>query len=659
MKQSRRYAKMALGVAFVLLLLGVVACRPAPAVTPSTPTPMAPPAPAATPTPTLPPLATPTPVPTPVLATPTPVPTPTPVAAPLTWLERYMKAPGYKPEWGQPRKGGIFRYGGSHVLLGHDPAYGHSFNGPQFLPTYNRLVRFVPWQGNTGAVEGDLAETWEISPDGLKVTFKLRKGVKFQNNPNLPAKIRDLVSGDEFTCEDAEATMKWLLFPPKEIALLHTGPRSALLAGYKGSSCPDGPKGYTFVVELKEPRANIITAFAGGRGVYFMDKDFIDWLYAECPDCLDKTDPKNFLLGTGTGPFVPVEYQHQVVSKTRRNPTYFREGLPLLDGMDMFVITDFTTRFTALVTGQVHYFGEGSASLLPGQVEEITKRFSDRFVVQPTLHTWGKGIVLNLKRKPLDDKRVTKALFLSLDFDEWVTFNTIAGKIVGVYHPTNWMPPQTIWALPDQELMSYPGWRRPKAPDIAEANRLLDEAGYRKGPDGIRFKISCMAQSSQMYIDGCLFVKDQWKKNLGIEVVMDVVESAVERERYLSENYDMHYGSKQVTDWGDPDNFYMQMLVRETASKYYQNTGSFDRDPQLAEELERMALQQSRELDPAKRREIVHTIERKLATEAYWNIPFPWSMIFPAWSKDVRGWNMGPFPSQTKDSQWELVWLAR
>ena len=87
----------------------------------------------------------------------TAVPTPVQKAAEQTWMDLYMSGPGYNPEWGEPKKGGIFRYGASHKLAGHDPNYGHSFEGPQFLPTYNALLRYDPWLGLGGQIEGDLA----------------------------------------------------------------------------------------------------------------------------------------------------------------------------------------------------------------------------------------------------------------------------------------------------------------------------------------------------------------------------------------------------------------------------------------------------------------------------------------------------------------------
>ena len=117
------------------------------------------------------------------LAPPTPVPTPAAMAT-SDWVSEYLSSAGYKPEWGEPVYGGILRYGANLKLNGHDPNYGHTYEGPQFLPTYNSLIKFDPWQGLTGPILPDLATTWDISGDGTVVTFQLREGVRFQDNPN-------------------------------------------------------------------------------------------------------------------------------------------------------------------------------------------------------------------------------------------------------------------------------------------------------------------------------------------------------------------------------------------------------------------------------------------------------------------------------------------
>lgn len=398
-----------------------------------------------------------------------------------------------------------------------------------------------------------------------------------------------------------------------------------------------------------------------------MPKALMDWWTAECPDCWDKTTDETYLYGTGTGAFMPVDRVQDVGTKIRANPDYWREGLPFLEGVDHIEIEDSTTRFTALITGQIDYYGEGSASLLPGQVGQVLERYADEIHLEPVLHLWGKGLQFNMHRPPFDDERVRYAIHLAIDRDDWVEFNRIQGggqDVVGVLRPTNWMPPGTVWALPDEELYAMPGFRNgpgEKDEDIAEANRLLDEAGLTGSP---RFTAGCMATGSvQINIDGCVFFKDQLKKNLDIELNVELVESAVERERGqtphgVPPDYDTHYGSKARTDVADPSDFYNLMLVPDAESYYHRGTGRFQVDAERAQRLLDMSNAQAVELDPEKRREIVHDIERELVTAAYM-IPMPWSIIWPAWHNDVRGWRMFNHPSQIKWSGWERMWLAR
>ena len=67
----------------------------------------------------------------PVLTPPTPVPTPAPMAMESDWVAQYLSSAGYRPEWGQPVRGGIVRYGANLKLNGHDPNIGHTYEGPR------------------------------------------------------------------------------------------------------------------------------------------------------------------------------------------------------------------------------------------------------------------------------------------------------------------------------------------------------------------------------------------------------------------------------------------------------------------------------------------------------------------------------------------------
>ena len=143
--------------------------------------------------------------------------------------------------------------------------------------------------------------------------------------------------------------------------------------------------------------------------------------------------------------------------------------------MDVYhnvVIKDAGTRFVALSTGRIHYMGEGSYSMRPGQAEQAIRDFSDSIVINNQLNNWAREVHFGA-RPPWDDVRVRKAMSLALNRDGWVEFYRIPqyeGGRLG-----HLMAPGTFYAPTDEELKTWPGYRQPKDEDIAEANRLMDE----------------------------------------------------------------------------------------------------------------------------------------------------------------------------------------
>ena len=84
------------------------------------------------------------------------------------------------------------------------------------------------------------------------------------------------------------------------------------------------------------------------------------------------------------------------------------------------------------------------------------------------------------------------------------------------------------------EIYALPGYRQPKADDIAEAQRLLKEAGYENG-----FEATCMTRTSQNYMDVCLFGMQQWKDHLGVEIKSRFLESAASTAASRACDYDI------------------------------------------------------------------------------------------------------------------------
>ena len=603
----------------------------------------------------------------------TAVPVETVDEVPATWIDRYLESPGYKAEWGEPSTGGIFKYGASHDGYRFVPGTGHGYRGDEVMTTMNALFRTDPWVG-LGTIEGDLVDTWEVSADGLTLTMKLREGVKFQDNPHVPESFNGgLIRGDEYTCEDARASFEFQMAPYKWTNHYTRHPiYFANIKGYDGKaahqseedasyphgtisglSCPDGPLGYTFKMEFAYALGKTMNLLSAGRALaHTADKDWLAWYNDSKVDMYYAGSPENYVWLNGTGAFMATEYQPDIVAKVRRNPNYFREGLPLLDGIDFIVIKDFTTRFTSLVTGQTHFFGEGSSSLLPGQVEQVERDFSDRVTIEPIMHSWGRAGNFNASNM-FKDPRARHAVHIALDRDEWIWFRK-AGSYEGTqltYH----QPPGSYWATPGEELATWAGYRQPKDADIAEANRLMDEVWGA----GERPNARCMSTNVQNNTDGCLFVIDQLKKSVGMNVSLESVESAVSSERTKSLNFDMTIGSSLYTEVRDPDDVYPTRFVPEymSSTSVPLSEGWIENTPDLHAHIVDQADKISKELDPVARQAMVWALEKKLAHEVNAYLILGWTNIFPAWGSQVGGWTSSNHYSQLKWAMWERVWL--
>ena len=132
------------------------------------------------------------PTPVPPTATPKPAPTATPVPAPTATLApgataapaptatevpeidlSYPSAaslldhPNYDPEWGEPIYGGVIKYRTVWPQTSNCAACNSTYRHLYVQPQYNTLVRYDPWGGFEAGVHPDLAESWEISEDGL------------------------------------------------------------------------------------------------------------------------------------------------------------------------------------------------------------------------------------------------------------------------------------------------------------------------------------------------------------------------------------------------------------------------------------------------------------------------------------------------------------
>lgn len=287
---------------------------------------------------------------------------------------------------------------------------------------FNGLSRIDPDM----TVKPDLAESWKASDDLKTWVFKLREGVKFHHGRTLDS-------------EDVVATVKRILDPA-------TGSRArsnlTMIEGVEAT----GPLEVTFKLSL--PYAGFADIFAD-RQLRIVAKDKIGEL---------STHP------IGTGPFMFKSWSPGDRMEMVKNPDYFEKGLPKLDGVTMRIIPEAAARIAALESGSIDILWN-----LPYEsVDKFKTHATIRLDSVPT-PTWD-AVILNNERPPFSDPRVRKALALTIDKSALVEL-ALFGQGAPTFSP---LPPSHPYF--NTELKFNP-------PDIAQARKLMAEAGFPNGFD--------------------------------------------------------------------------------------------------------------------------------------------------------------------------------
>mgnify|MGYP001613898430 CR=1 FL=1 len=337
----------------------------------------------------------------------------------------------------------------------------------------------------------------------------------------------------------------------------------------------------------------------------------------------------------GTGPFVFQEYVNGVSVEWARNKDYFVPGRPYLDGMKLFIMPDSSARHAAFKTGKIHVTDLLGDGMLSSDVSAV-KRMRPEAVVQKGLTFNHPNLGLNTKRKPFDDPRVRKAIFLATDRQAGnQVIQQGEGFIGGLF------PPASYWALPQEELLKMPGYRQPKDQDIAEAKRLMAEAGYPNG-----FKTTLLARPGKINEDTAVFFEDQLRR-LGIEAQILPREVGAFVAAMNARNFDtFEWAQAILTD--DPDQVFGEFYVSKGFRNYEQH---------VIPGLDELFARQTRELDPAKRKEIVLQMQRMVLEDPA-KVVAVWPSLFVLFAPEVKDYKVSPRGVQN-NSKFQDVWLAQ
>jgi peptide/nickel transport system substrate-binding protein len=346
---------------------------------------------------------------------------------------------------GEVVKGGILRVGTTGEIDSINPFV--AFNSESyeaFVIEYPLLVQYSPdfeW-------EGDWAESWETSEDGLTWTFALKPG--------------EWSDGTPLTAEDAVWTGETVLKYAK-------GPTSLLAPFVAHVKSLEAPDPQTLVITYEQPVGNVLPQL---QQFFILPKHIWEQHVGTDGKGLKQFNPQDELPVVGAGPFVITQFEKKGTTIFEKNPGFYgTEANVDAVGYQHFENED--ALLTSFQAGELDFLEE----IPPNAVETLES--NDDLVVSKVDSTDTKNFIFNSNPKKKEHRellepQVREAFEYAINRDEiaevvWRGDATPVASIVA---------PQTgMWMNPEIVPLPY---------DPDEGNRILDELGYAPGSDGIR-----------------------------------------------------------------------------------------------------------------------------------------------------------------------------
>lgn len=408
-------------------------------------------------------------------------------------------------------------------------------------------------------VKPGVAEKWEISDDGLVYTFHLRANARWSN-------------GDPITAEDFVESYHRMLTPKFAAAysymLWHVAGAEDFNKGKLKDFSQTGFKAldpHTLQLTLRHRTpfllhamnheswlpvpVSVIKKFDG------MERQSTPW-----------TRPENFV---GNGPYVLKSWRPNQMIVAERSPTYWDREHVKIDEIDFYPVELADTEERMFRAGQLDITYEAPLS----KISVYRREHPDQIRMDPY-----NGVYFyrfNVQRKPFDDVRVRRAFALAIDRERIVRDVTRGGEL-----PAYSVVPPNVNGYTSQNTFHE---------DIAEAQRLLAEAGY---PGGRGFpKVELLNNPLEKHEVIAEALQQMWRKNLGVEIAIHTEEWKVymdsqhtrnfqfQRAGWIGDYVDPHAfldlwetnGGNNDSNWGDPeyDRLLKSALTVKTEAERY------------------------------------------------------------------------------------------
>lgn len=420
----------------------------------------------------------------------------------------------------------------------------------------------------------DAAQSWEM-PNPLTFVFHLRPGLKFHD-------------GRPLTSSDVKYTFDTILSGvPSPTGLVQSTKRSS----FEDISSVNSPDPLTVIFHLKEPRASFLWDMAR-PAIGIVPKG-------------SATDIRLHPIGSGPFRFVSMTTDEEV--DLDRNPDYYgyTNGSPAVaaDGKPVEhvrfrVVPDAVVRALELRKGSADIGGVNS--LIPDMVVALKK--DKNIAVDDEPGTALVYIAFNFSDPILAHREVRQALDYATDRASIIRYllHGQARIAWGVLPPNSWANNPNL---------------HPRPYDPARAEQMLDAAGFRRGPDGVRFHLTLKTSTDEAPRLLGETLADEWKK-VGVALTLQPLESAT----FFS---DINHGSFQMYTlrWlgGNNDPSFFQFVF----SSAHMPPNGYNRGHYSNPEVDTLITQASTEMDREKQKAIDWKIQEILYDdEPYLNLWF-------------------------------------
>jgi peptide/nickel transport system substrate-binding protein len=506
-----------------------------------------------------------------------------------------------------PKRGGTLRvsYGNEIAHLDFHTAPGYEMMWVA-MNVGCGLVNITP----DGKFVGDVAESWQASPDHLTYTFKLRPNALFHDGTRVDA-----------------AAVKFSID-----RLMDPATKSGMRSFYEPVHCVEVLGPLTVQVRLKQPYAfflHMLAAYRTGLVLY-------------SPTATQKFSLEERKQGkpgavVGCGPFRLVEWVKGGHLVMERFDKYFVPGLPYLDRVVIRTIKDPVTEMAAFKAGEIDFI----ASFSPEHVDTLTAQSPAAVVMtgkETTPMLAAMKVTVPKDGKPMSKERAPHPIFGDLRVRKAVgCYGIDRAEIVKIAFKgkaTPWVgmnPPGTLDTVDVNAMCPY---------DPARAKAMLAEAGY--GPARpLTFEVMADTEKSVFNVIATV-IKEQMAR-LGVTATIRLVDKVSWMNSTLQDGpWDMY-----VED--------LLSLITLDSNAYLSNSTSTWSHPRHNDKrVDELYARYAREMDPEKRKAIARELQEFMVENMYWNniSGSPFYMVAQPWMK-------GYTYNAEFEVHYDRVWLDR